>query len=54
MKKQALSQQSVKFDSRHGKHAIIKCHVIDCEYVGRSDNLKRHIAKKHAHENVLS
>ena len=39
--------------SSHGRHAIVKCPAESCEYVGRSDNVKRHVKRKHKHMIVV-
>ena len=33
--------------SNHGKHATSMCSVESCGYVGRSDNVLRHVKGKH-------
>ena len=39
--------------SNHGKHATAKCPVESCGYVGRSDNVKRHVKRNHKHTLVV-
>jgi len=39
--------------SNHGRHAIVKCLKDSCEYEGRSDNVNRHIKRKHEHSQVV-
>ena len=53
MKQKPMSQPTLNASSNHGRHAIVKCHEINCEYVGRSDNVKRHMKRRHQQEHSV-
>ena len=48
-----MSQSTFGALSNHGKHATTKCPVESCGYVGRSDNVIRHVKRKHKHTLVV-
>ena len=54
MKQKPMSQPTLNASSNHGRHAIVKCHEINCEYEGRSDNVKRYMKRRHQQEHSVS
>ena len=53
MNQQPMTYQTLDALSNHGRHAIVRCPADLCEYEGRSDNVKRHVKRKHKDMNVV-
>jgi hypothetical protein len=47
MKLLSLSQPTLNESSGQRRRPILKCPVHPCEYVGRYDNVRRHVKTKH-------
>ena len=54
MKQKPLSHPTLNASSNHGHHSIVNCHEINCEYLGRSDNVKSHMKRRHQQEHSVS
>ena len=49
MKHPPLTQPTFDESSNLRRRPIVKCPVAPCGYVGRYDNVKRHVKSKHHH-----
>ena len=47
MKSPPISKATSKDESKHGRHCTVECPVEGCTCIGRSDNVKWHVSRRH-------